>query len=187
MTIAKYRKLDLLIWTVVCIIIDLIGYLASQKELIFFYVTLSTPVLLILYIRWGSWGLIPTAIVAILHTVLYRNFDFMPMVLYIFSIFGIAASMIWFKIIRKNSIKEEVLWLILYFLTGYLAMFLIQALSQFILFKEIEWFVLITRHGLNIALGFVILMIAKRQEDLLVDMKTYLLKQIKERQQEEHV
>jgi hypothetical protein len=66
-------------------------------------------------------------------------------------------------------------------------MFFTQVLAQYILFKEIEWIVLITRHGLNLILGWVILMIAKRQEDFMVDMEKYLLNQIKERQQEEHL
>jgi hypothetical protein len=99
----------------------------------------------------------------------------------------ISTAMIWFKLVGRNQIKQEVLWLTLYFLTGYLMMFFTQVLAQYILFKEIEWIVLITRHGLNLILGWVILMIAKRQEDFMVDMEKYLLNQIKERQQEEHL
>lgn len=187
MTIAKYRKLDILVWSILCVLIDLIGFFASQKELIFFYVTLSTPILLIVYIRWGKWGLIPTAAVAVLHTLLFKNFEFLPMILYITSIFGLTLSMIWFKITRRNYIRDEPLLIILYFITGYIGLFGFQILSQFILFDKVEWSIMATRHALNIILGLVVLMIARRQEDFLVDMEKYLLKQIKERQQEGQV
>lgn len=187
MTIAKYRLIDLIVLTLLCVIIDIVGFFVSQSDLIFFYVTLSTPILLIIYIRWDYRGLISTLVVAVLHLILYRNFDLLSLALYVTSIFMITTAMIWFKLVGRNQIKQEVLWLTLYFLTGYLMMFFTQVLAQYILFKEIEWIVLITRHGLNLILGWVILMIAKRQEDFMVDMEKYLLNQIKERQQEEHL
>jgi hypothetical protein len=58
---------------------------------------------------------------------------------------------------------------------------------QLVLFETVEWIVLISRHGFNIILGWVIMMIARHQEDFMVDMKTYLLKQIKERLEEERI
>ena len=109
------------------------------------------------------------------------------MILYITSIFGLTLSMIWFKITRRNYIRDEPLLIILYFITGYIGLFGFQILSQFILFDKVEWSIMATRHALNIVLGLVVLMIARRQEDFLVDMEKYLLKQIKERQQEGQV
>jgi ABC-type uncharacterized transport system YnjBCD permease subunit len=106
---------------------------------------------------------------------------------YIISIFALGLSMVWFKITTKGQIRSEVLLVTLYFLTGYLALFFTQVLLQFWLFDTVEWIVLITRHGFNILLGWVILMIARHQEDFMVDMKAYLLRQIKERQEEEHI
>ena len=187
MTIAKYRLLDLIVLGVVAVIVDLIGFFASQKELIFLYVTLSTPILMIIYVRWGKYGLYVNGVIALLHTILYRNFDILPMLGYITSIFALSVSMVWFKITTKGQIRSEVLLLTLYFLTGYLALFFTQVLLQYWLFGTVEWIVLFTRHGLNIILGWVILMIARHQEDFMVDMKAYLLRQIKERQEEERI
>lgn len=184
MTIAKYRMIDLIVLTILCVVVDTIGYFISQSDLLFFYVTLSTPILLIIYIRWHMYGLISTGVIAVLHLILYRNFELLSLVLYTLSIFGISIAMVWFKVINRNHIKDETLLLTLYFMTGYLAMFFIQVLTQYILFNQVEWIVLITRHAINFVLGWVILMIAKRQEDFMVDMKKYLLKQIKERKQE---
>lgn len=185
MTIAKYRLIDLIFLTIVAIIVDLVGFFASQKELIFLYVTLSTPIIMIIYVRWGAYGLYTNAVIAILHTILYRNFEFLPMLGYIVSIFALGSSMIWFKITTKPHIRSEVLLVTLYFLTGYLALFFTQVLLQMTLFDTIEWVVLITRHGFNLLLGWIILMIARHQEDFMVDMKQYLIRQAKERLEEE--
>lgn len=187
MTIAKYRLMDLIVLGFVAVVVDLIGYFASQKELIFLYVTLSTPIILIIYFRWGKYGLYVNLVIALLHTILYRNFELLPMIGYMLSIFAIGVSMIWFKITSKKHIRSEVLLLTLYFLTGYLALFFTQVLLQLTLFETVEWVVLITRHAFNIILGWVILMIARHQEDFMVDMKKYLLQQIKERQEEERI
>jgi len=187
LTIAKYRLIDLIVLGAVAVLVDLVGFFASQKELIFLYVTLSTPILMIIYFRWGAYGLYVNGVIALLHTILYRNFDLLPMLGYIASIFTLSSAMVWFKITNKSHIRSEVLLVTLYFLTGYLALFFTQVLIQWWLFDTVEWVVLITRHGFNIILGWVILMIARHQEDFMVDMKAYLLKQIKERQEEERI
>ncbi|PKK86757.1 MAG: hypothetical protein CVV63_03820, partial [Tenericutes bacterium HGW-Tenericutes-8] len=109
MTIAKYRLIDLIVLTLLCVIIDVVGFFVSQSDLIFFYVTLSTPVLLIIYIRWDYRGLLSTLVVALLHIILYRNFDFLSLILYMASIMSISTAMIWFKLVGRNQIKQEVL------------------------------------------------------------------------------
>lgn len=187
MTIAKYRLMDLIFLGLVAVVVDLIGFFASQKELIFLYVTLSAPIILIIYFRWGVYGFFVNGVIALMHTILYQNFEILPMIGYFASIFALGSAMIWFKITSKSNIRSEVLLVTLYFLTGYLALFITQAMIQLVLFETVEWIVLISRHGFNIILGWVIMMIARHQEDFMVDMKTYLLKQIRERQEEERI
>lgn len=187
MTIAKYRLMDLMFLGFIALVVDLIGFFASQSALTFLYVTLSTPLLLIIYFRWGAYGLYVNAAVVILHTILYRNFNLTEMLGYGISIFAIASAMVWFKITTKANIRSEALLSTLYFLTGYLAMFVVQMGLQFVLYDKIEWIVLITRHAFNVIMGWVIIMIARKQTDFMVDMKQYLWKQIKERQEEEHI
>lgn len=184
MTIAKYRLMDLMFLGFIALAVDLIGFFASQSDLLFLYVTLSTPILLIIYFRWGIYGLYVNGAVIVLHTILYRNFEILDMLGYALSILAIGVSMVWFKLTTKGQIRSEVLLLTLYFLTGYLAMFLIQVLVQFVLYDKIEWVILITRNAFNIIIGWVILMIARNQTDFMVDMRKYLLKQIKDREEE---
>ena len=186
MTIAKYRLMDLMFLGIIALVVDLIGFFASQSDLMFLYVTLSTPILLIIYFRWGPYGLFVNGAVVILHTILYRNYEIMEMMGYAASIFAIGSAMVWFKITTKGQIRNEVILLTLYFLTGYLAMFFVQVIVQFVLYDKVEWVVLITRHAFNVLIGWVILMIARHQTDFMVDMRKYLLKQIKERNEEEH-
>ena len=184
MTIKKFMTIDLIVLTLLAVVVDIIGYFASQSDLVFLYVTLSIPVILIGYIRWGYKALAINIVIIILHLILYRGIQVLPMIVYLISLASLSISMIWFKLVKKDGIKDEVLLITLYFLTAYVALFLIQAFAQFLEGGEIQWITLLIRHSVNIILGWVILMIAARQQDLMVDMNTYLLKQIEERKKE---
>ncbi|MDO9629540.1 MAG: hypothetical protein Q7I99_06535 [Acholeplasmataceae bacterium] len=184
MTIKKFMTFDLLVLSLMAVVVDVIGYFASQSDLVFLYVSLSIPVILIAYIRWGVKGLAINLVIMILHLILYRGIQVLPMIVYLISLASISISMIWFKITKKDHIKNEILLITVYYFTAYLTLFLFQALAQFLEGGEIQWFTLLIRHSLNIILGWVILVIASKQQDLMVDMKTYLLKQIKERKEE---
>jgi hypothetical protein len=184
LTIKKFMTFDLLVLTIMAIVVDVIGYFASQSDLVFLYVSLSIPIILIAYIRWGYKALVINLIIMVLHLILYRGIQVLPMIIYLFSLISISISMLWFKFTKKDSIKDEVLLITLYFLTAYITLFLIQAIAQYVEGGEIQWVTLLIRHSVNIILGWVILMIAARQQDLMVDMKTYLLREIKERKEE---
>jgi hypothetical protein len=43
---------------------------------------------------------------------------------------------------------------------------------------------MITRHSINFILGWIIMLIASKQQDFMVDMDSYLRKQIDERKKE---
>lgn|GEM_PF-1295826 len=184
MTIRKFMTIDLIVLSVMALVVDIIGYYASKSALVFFYVSLSIPIMMIAYIRWGIKGISINVLAILVYTVMYQNFDLVPMLLYAVSILSVALSMIWFKIVKKNHIKDEFLLLTLYYLTGYLSLFIIQAISQMIISNEIQWITLTARHSINFLLGWVILFIASKQQDFMVDMKAYLLKSIQDRKKE---
>jgi len=185
LTIKKFMTLDLLVLTLLAVLVDVIGYFASLSDLVFLYVSLSIPVILIAYIRWGYKALVINLVIIILHLILYRGIQVLPMIVYLLSLGSISVSMIWFKLVKKNGIKDEVLLITLYFLTAYTILFLLQAFAQYLEGGEIQWITLLIRHSVNIILGWVILVIASKQQDLMVDMHSYLLKQIEERKKEE--
>ncbi|PKK99277.1 MAG: hypothetical protein CVV57_03675 [Tenericutes bacterium HGW-Tenericutes-2] len=185
MTIKKFMTFDLLVLTLLAVLVDVIGYFASLSDLVFLYVSLSIPVILIAYIRWGYKALVINLVIIILHLILYRGIQVLPMIVYLLSLGSISVSMIWFKLVKKNGIKDEVLLITLYFLTAYTTLFLLQAFAQYLEGGEIQWITLLIRHSVNIILGWVILVIASKQQDLMVDMHSYLLKQIEERKKEE--
>lgn len=184
MTIKKFRTIDLIVLTVIALVVDVIGYFASQGALIFFYVTLSTPIMMIAYIRWNYRGLIINVVAIMAYTILYGNFEVISLIGYALSVMSIGLVIFWFKIVNPSRIKDEVLILTLYYLSGYLLLFGFQILTQYIINGQIQWINMITRHSINFALGWVIMMIASRQQDFMVDMKTYLLRQIEERKKE---
>jgi hypothetical protein len=184
LTIKKFRTIDLIVLTTIAVIVDVIGYFASQSALVFLYVSLSIPIMMIAYIRWDYRGLVVNVAAIIIYTILYQNFEWIPMIGYALSIMSVGLVMLWFKIINRNHIKNEILTLTLYFLSGYIMLFGIQALTQYIMSNQIQWITLIARHSINFILGWVIMMIASRQQDFMVDMNQYLLKQIEERKKE---
>ena len=184
MTIRKFRTVDLIVLTTIAIIIDVIGYFASRSDLVFFYVTLSIPIMMIAYIRWNYRGLIINVAAILVYTVLYRNFELIPFIGYTLSIMSLGLVMVWFKIVKRNHIKDEVLLLTLYFVSGYLVLFGIQVLTQYIISGDIQWITMITRHSINFILGWIIMLIASKQQDFMVDMDSYLRKQIEERKKE---
>lgn len=184
MTIKKFMTMDLMVLSIIAIIVDIIGYFASRSELVFFYISLSIPIMLIAYIRWGSKALVINGVVVILHLILYGTSDILATMLYSLSLISVGLALLWFKFVPRNQIKHEVLLITLYFLSAYTLLFLIQALAQYSIGFEVQWVTLLFRHMVNVILGWVILMIASRQEDFMVDMNHYLLKQIEDRKDE---
>ncbi len=184
MTIKKFMMFDLLTLCVIAIIVDVVGYFASRSDLVFLYVALSIPVMLIAYIRWDIKALVLPGVTILLHVILYRDDHILATMVYLLSIASTAVSMIWFKVFKRNRIKEEFLLLSLYYVSGYALMFLFQAYASHLM-GEIQWLTLLIRHSVNFILGWIILFIASKQEDLLVDMKGYLLRSIEERKKEE--
>lgn len=184
MTIRKFMTIDLIVLCVMALVVDIIGYFASKSALVFFYVSLSIPIMLIAYVRWGSKGMIINILAILIYTLMYQNFELLPMLLYALSVLSVSSAMIWFKIVKKNHIKDEFLLLSLYYFTGYLMLFIIQAISQQIISNDIQWITLTARHSINFLLGWVILFIASKQQDFMVDMKAYLLKSIEDRKKE---
>lgn len=184
MTIKKFMTFDLLVLTVIASIVDIVGFFASKTDLKFLYVALSVIVMMIAYIRWDIKALVIPVVIILLHLILYSGGTLLTNLVYSLSLLATSLAMLWFKILKRDRIKDEILLLTLYFITGYLSMFLLQALASY-LSGEIQWVTLIIRHSVNFILGWVILVIASRQEDLLVDMKKYLLRSIEERRKEE--
>lgn len=184
MTIKKFMTFDLITLGVIAVIVDVVGYFASRTDLIFFYMMLSLPVMLIAYIRWNHHALWINVAVIMLHLILYGTSEVFGMLIYVMSIGSVGLALLWFKVLDKKQIKNELLLLTIYYVSTYLVLFFIQALAQMTIGENIQWLTLVIRHGVNFLLGWVILVIASRQEDLLVDMKTYLLKQIEERKDE---
>lgn len=184
LTIKKFMMFDLIVLTIIAVIVDIVGFFASKTDLKFLYVALSVIVMMIAYIRWDFKAFVIPLVIVILHMILYRGGTLLTQTVYALSIFSVGLSMIWFKLVKRDQIKEEVLLLTGYFVTGYLALFLFQAWASY-LSGEVQWVTLLIRHSVNFILGWVVLFIASKQEDLLVGMKAYLLRSIEERKKEE--
>lgn len=184
LTIKKFMMFDLIVLTIIAIVVDIVGYFASQTDLKFLYVALSVVVMMIAYIRWDYKALVIPLVIAILHLILYKGGTFVTQMIYVISLFSTSLGMIWFKLVKRDQIKDEALLITGYFLTGYVSLFLIQALASYVS-GDVQWVTLLIRHSVNAILGFVIFFMATKQQDLCVNMKAYLLRSIEERKKEE--
>jgi hypothetical protein len=184
LTIKKFMIYDIALLSFIAILVDVIGYFASRSELVFLYISLSLPVILILYIRWGYKAIITNLLIIVLHFILYSSVISLSLFIYLLSLIITSLSILLFKIFDRSQIKDEMLKLLIYYVFAYVLMFLTQGLAQYIIMQDVEWITLIIRHSVNFILGFVILWIASRQDDLMVDMKSYLLRSIEERKKE---
>ncbi len=184
LTIKKFMTIDLTVLTVLAIIVDVIGYFASQSALTFLYVALSIPLLMMAFIRWNKYAFSMVIVVVILHAILYHSGSALATILYLIGFPATMITMLWFKMFPQNRIRHEVLLLTLYYTTGYLALFLFHIMAMSVL-GDIQWITLLIRHSFNFIFGWFILWIISRQQDLLVDMKSFLIKQSQERKREE--
>jgi len=69
LTIKKFMMFDLIVLTIIAIVVDIVGYFASQTDLKFLYVALSVIVMMIAYIRWDYKALVIPLVIAILHLI----------------------------------------------------------------------------------------------------------------------
>jgi hypothetical protein len=176
LTIEKFRNIDIALLSFIAVIVDVIGILLFKKSFIVMYFSLSYVIVILTYVRWGRFGLIPNILVSINHLILYFTLssdNATSIVLH-----GIAIlSLYMFYVLKKYFIKETMTLRKL--LTGYVLTYLMTLVVEYALFfifnQAVDLWSMLLNHIFNFILVFGVLIVVYKQKNLCVDMHQYLV------------
>lgn len=183
MTIAKFRNIDLIIFTLLAVIIDFVlgryGLFGLKM-----YLSVSVFISLLMIIRWRKWGAITVFALVITHIITYFNNDFLVLLAHSISLLTITFLIIFEPKLRNKTNRYELVslsYLVIYIIVILVEWSLLQIFGQGISFGNY-----LVNQSVNFFLGLFILFIIHLQKDLLVDMQTYLIEKSKEKQNEKN-
>lgn len=197
MTLKKYKFLDIVILTAMGIVADVISFFATRlliqnHENV--YIAPSILIVIFIYIRWNKLGIIPNIILLLGQFVLYGNQIFGSYQFAIgFSVGYLSLFLVVFlKKYKKSILNNWLLTILFYLLIPYAIMIGVEVIIVLGLGFNVgisEWYLaplpFMIRHVTNIILLIIIMLIARRQPNFLVDMKQYLINNQKQREKEE--
>lgn len=189
MSIETYRKIDLLIFTLLAIILDAINVFAFNAfPLGGFSISLHIILSLISIIRWGYLGSVVAVLgglsYSIITTFIGENEFSLQLITMekvipytLGNLFIIACSLYFLKW-KKSEIVNQTYLLILYVISGYVLICLGRSVLG--LFFNQDFIFTFKEYGLrelfNAVIGIVIILIARKQEGMVEDVYEYLVR-----------
>lgn len=173
--------IDLLIFTAIGVIADVIiglnGLFGIQL-----YIALSIPLILLCYVRWRTFGLIPNLIIVIAHVFIYiGNNPFEVVLAHAIGLLSLSGALLFLKWKPLQARKMAFWAVIVYYLGMYLGMLAIEYLSLVLLNAGYPFFNFAMNQILNLLLGLGLFIMIGHQKDLLVSMNLYFLEKASER------
>jgi hypothetical protein len=174
MTIQKYRAIDLLIFSVISILTDVVAGLTGFAGL-FLYVAPSIPILFLGYVRWGKWGLIPNVLVSLAHLLVFMNQGLGLAAANAISLLVIGAALF---VTQSRFFRPKAKFgtVALSFTAVYLTMALVEWGLDQVWGFPLDLGVHLLHHGFSFLFGLALMIIIQRQKDLMVPMVDYLKK-----------
>lgn len=181
MTIQKFRKLDLIVLTMVAVISDLLIAVFGILNISLF-LSIAFPIIILVYVRWHRYGVITHAAVILSHFVIFGLFSdngWLIALLHALAILGFVLS---FLIIHKYGKKTYTSFQYIFFayVLGYLG-FMLLSWGLYQMVAPINLLVIVVSHSINLLLGIGLLLLIQRQKVLLVNMVSYLLEKNEEK------
>ncbi len=143
-----------------------------------FTLSVVLPVTLIVMMRWGAYGLFHAVLGGLVYCICNRG-GLHTYLIYMLGNACIAATLIWFRKIGKEAVRQSALNTVLFALTGYLAMNMGRAAVASAL-EGISVLPLLIRYlsvdTLSTVIGIVAVLVARRQNGLFEDQRQYLLR-----------
>jgi len=182
MGLKRYKATDLTVLLVIMCAIEGLSLFILKRVGSQFYVSVIVPITLIVYMRWGLYGLIHAAVGGLLETVVitYLNGDMTAAIVarsaavYGFGYLSTAAAMLLF-IKGKNFVTGNLWITLLYAFIAFAAMCIGRSVIA-TTFGENFFEILpeyLTREALNFVFTFIILWIARKQKTFFTDQKEY--------------
>ncbi|MDD4355558.1 MAG: hypothetical protein PHP61_06640 [Candidatus Izemoplasmatales bacterium] len=183
MTIRKLRTIDLIIFTVVGSILDIVIGLKGFFGIVAF-VSIGIPLVVLSYIRWGKYALLANLVLAIVHLFLFEA-PFLSRLAHSLALMLLSCSLFiqrwsFYRVTRLNFGLVVGLYIALY-----LIMFFGEWCMLLIFQMEIPLENLALNHSINILVGSFLLGLMAIQKELLVHMDPYLREKSEENKQHE--
>ncbi len=178
MSLARYKTIDLTIFAAIVTALEIIACLAlnfSPGEIFSFSSTLA--VTLIVFVRWGCWGLIHSVLGGLAYTLINKT-DFKTIAIYCIGNLGIALALLVLKKFPHDRIRQSLDIRILYCAAGFLGMCIARTVMAFLLEGAIPLFDYFLRYisadALNGVITVIVISIAAKQDGVLEDQLCYL-------------
>lgn len=184
MTFKQYRILDIAIFTVIASVLEAAAvYMFNIFKLQIFTLSFTFVLGFIAVYRWNAYGL-ATAVISSLVGVLTRQalqqeVTILLFLSYSLSYIGIGLELLFFHFRKfdKESIRKDIPYLSFAYFSSYLVVELLKALFQIGSESFYKIAILYFSYDLlNIIFNYIVLLIARAQRNLLVDMKEYVIK-----------
>ena len=192
LTFKQYRTLDLTIFTVLYAIIETLIVIGSNKWFShqFYTLSLSVTVVAIVMVRWGVYALIPALVGAVCYLLanlgVGNQVNYQTVIIYLGSSLSMLLGLFYIKLVKKERLADRKslacygLAIVLYLLTivfrTLISMCFGYGFSIIVNYNFAEC--------LTLLFALVAIFIARRQEGLFIDQKTYLLELEKKRKKD---
>lgn len=188
MTKKSYKLFDLTLLTVIAIIIEgILVFTSNQVKFMVEGFSVSFVVLfsLIGMFRWNVLGVVPGIGAAIVGMIFQNSFvkDAYSPISMIGCIVGILSNLLlvlYLKKVTKTKIKENFILLIIYAVSGYCLFILFYSLTWGLFDRNLSlknvFNLVLSRNLLNLFMSTIVLLIANKVKDFLVDMDEYLIR-----------
>lgn len=181
MTIQKFRKLDLIVLTMVAVISDLLIAVFGILNISLF-LSIAFPILILVYVRWHVYGAITHGVIILSHLIIFGLFSdngWLIALLHALSIVGFGLSFLIIKTYGKKT-YTPFQYIFLAFVVGYLS-FILLSWGLYQMVATINLLVVMISHSINLLLGIGLLLLINRQKVLLVNMVSYLIEKNEEK------
>ncbi|MBN3490742.1 hypothetical protein JV173_04355 [Acholeplasma equirhinis] len=181
--------------TIWAILIDVIAYLitswiASSTVENYFtenvFIVPSFAIIYLVYHRWGKFGFVTHGISLILQLILYSNqiFQGLPypfMIIISYAIFLVVLLKIKYL---KNDFMNSWLGHLISFILIYICMLSVEWLVGIIFGLHLSYLGILFRHTTNLVISTLVIIIMSLQKDLITDMKSLLIEQVKQKEED---
>lgn len=178
MSLARYKTIDLTIFAAIVTVLEIVASVAlkfSPGEIFSFSSTLA--VTLIVFVRWGKWGLIHSVLGGLAYTLINKA-DYKTIIIYCIGNLGISLALLVLKKFPHDKIRPSLDLRILYCAAGFLGMCLARTVLAFILEGSVsllDYFIrYISVDALNGVITVIVISIAAKQDGVLEDQLCYL-------------
>jgi hypothetical protein len=173
LTIRKFRAIDLAVFTLIALVLDIIIGLQGLFGLRTYF-ALSVPILLVLLMRWKQAAMISVGVVALLHLFLY-DVAFAVSAANAVSLLSLGIALLITKARPFQAKRVGPGFAILYYLVCYSVMFLVEWTFLWLFGRPLQLVLALSNHAANFLIGMFLFILIYVQKDLFVSMQPYLV------------